>query len=169
MRVQIPWGPLDEKNLDKIVQEENYSNSQFKIWLVDTSLAHLIFTPICAANEYFIAGMDSEKVIKARIVGLLIGSLTTRPYTIFADWFLKKCGVSENSSSTKKYLVETGGGLMLNTSTYCLLLYASGASEEEIKAALPVAITMSLTTTRPFRYALNKWRKYWNVKPALDE
>ncbi|PIN80848.1 hypothetical protein COV11_03100 [Candidatus Woesearchaeota archaeon CG10_big_fil_rev_8_21_14_0_10_30_7] len=150
-------------------ETKNYSTSKLGLFLADTSLAHIVFTPICAFNEYVLAGIDGEEVLKARAIGLIVGTVTTRAYTCFADKLLKWCDVNEQSSSTKKYLIEIIGGHIIHAPIYTGLLKFSGASWEEIAIALPATIAMGTLTTRPFRYALNKWRKYWGLKPALDE
>lgn len=162
----------DQNNLEKIVQNENYSNSLIRRWAVDTSLAHIVYTPIYGLAEHFYVGMNTEDLLKSRGIGLAIGSGTTLAYTLFADWLLKKCDVTKESSKLKRYAIETLGGLAgfaLGLGGYQAILTILGIPQEQNEKAIIAAVAITLATTYHFRIYMNKWRKYWGVKPTVDE
>ncbi len=151
-----------QKLKDKVKEEFNY-------WWVDTSLAHVAYTPLFTITETIATWGDFERVKDNRINGLIVGTIATRVYTKYADFLVKMFKVNKESSKKKKFLVETGGALAFNIPVYSSLLYFSGNSTQEIIAALPLGIAMALATARPYRYILNRWRKYCGLKPAIDE
>lgn len=162
----------NENNLEQIIEENKYSHSLLRRWAVDTSLAHIVYTPIYAVAEHLYVGMNNEDLTKSRGLGLIVGSGTTLAYTLFADWLIKKCNVNKESSKLKRYSVETLGGLAgfaLGVGGYYALLKIINIPQEQNEKAIIAAVSITLTTTYHFRIYMNKWRKYWNVKPALDE
>ena len=132
----------------------------------------MVYTPIFAVAEHLYVGMNNEDLIKSRGTGLIVGSVTTLAYTLFADWLLKKCNVTKESSKLKRYSVETLGGFAgfaLGLGGYYGILKILGIPPEQNEKALEASIFITLATTYHFRIGMNKWRKYWNVKPAVDE
>ena len=153
--------------LEEIVNSEN-KPSTFKNYLVDTSAAIMVYTPLMASVEYF-SGMDSDEILKSRLFAAAANTIITRPYTIFREWWAKQWKADAKSSKTKKFLVDTSAMVMVQTPLYSGILYSSGASLEDIAVALPSGLIVGALSGRPFGYVLDKWRKLWGTKPTLDE
>ncbi|MBI5065667.1 L-alanine exporter AlaE [Candidatus Woesearchaeota archaeon] len=170
----------DQNNLEGLVNDEPPQKSKFQklkgkvkeefnYWWVDTSLAHTVYTPLFVVTETIATWGDMDKVWESRKNGLIVGTITTRLYTKYADWLIKKFNITKESSKKKKWLVETGGALSFSVPIYSAILAYSGVPLKEIAVGLPLGIAIGVVTSRPYRWGLNKWRKYCGLKPAIDE
>lgn len=132
-----------------------------KRYLVDTSAGWLFYTPVMAASEYFIAGMDGGEIGEARLAGALVQAAVMRPYGRFRDYWKSTWNVTPESSRMKKFLVDTTATLLFQTPVYAGILYASGASLREIAVALPTGLAVSAASGRPYGCVIDRWRKVW--------
>jgi hypothetical protein len=143
--------------------------SPVRKYLVDTSANMLVYSPMMAVQEHYLAGMDWDEVGKSRLMALGAQLFAGRAYGIFRNYWVKKVWKSNaEESGMKKYMVDTTGMLVFQTPLYAGILGVSGASLDEFGAALLAGTTIAVTTARPFGYVLDCWRKYWKTNEAFE-
>lgn len=166
-----------KKNLEKIVEiEETKSNDNpkkgiiesVKDYLVDTSAAWSFYTPALAASELLLAGMDSKEVLKSRLYGMGVQALVMRPYAKFRQWWANYWNTNKDSSSIKKFLVDTSATALYQIPVYSAILYESGASFDEASVALPFGVAIGASLGRLYGKWLDKWKKICGRKSTLD-
>ena len=164
--------------LENIVKNEGrkQNNSRFKNiknsitnYIVDTTAAWTFYTPTFATMEYLIAGMESEEILKSRLMAAGVQALVMRPYGKFREYWAKKWNANAESSRLKKFLVDTSALSIFQAPLYSAILYFSDVSLEEGLRALPVGILIGAASGRPYGYWLDKWRKIWGKKPTLSK
>ena len=139
-----------------------------KGYMTDTSAALIFYNPIFAANEYFVGGLESEEVLSTRIGMSIAGLFISRPYGKFREYWAKRCKTNPDSSRLRKFVTDVSGNLLFTTPIYSTIMWASGASPEEMTLALPAGLTAATIVGRPYGWFLDKWRKRFGVKPVLD-
>ena|SRR3989344_9284720 len=141
-----------------------------KNWLVDSTAINVFYTPTLAFNELVIAGMGSYETLKARLISIPLGFLLGRPFgwcrQIYAKHIFK---ADENSSKTRKFLVDTTASLVFNAPVYASILTVSGASLNEIAIGLPSYAILNTVLARPYGWFLDQFRKPFGIKPTLDK
>ena len=155
----------------EVIDEAKKSDNPgwLKSYMVDTLAGTLFFQPLLAVNEYLIAGMDIDKVIKARIIGTGIGFVMNRPYGKFREYWAKLWNADADSSRLKKFTVDASGLAVMMTPFYAGSLYYAGASLEEMLVAVPTAIASSAALGRPYGWWMDQFRKYFRTNPTLDK
>ena len=165
MDKQIQNPERKESRLEKIVRTVK---NEAKEYMVDTSASLLYANTIFGAGEYFIAGMEPDKLLKTRIGMSLIGCVIYRPFSKFREYWAKLWKTDAESSKTKKFLTDVSGNITFFAPIYTGIMYLSGASWEEMGAALPAGMLTAIITARPYGWFLDKWRKMFGTKPTLD-
>ena len=159
---------LEYMQSDTPTTYQRFRNSASNI-LVDVSAGWLFYLPIVASIEKFVVGMENEEVLKARGLAMGVHGVFLRPYGKFRGWWAKKWDVNSESSSFKKFLVDTTALMLYQIPTYSSVLYLSGASFEEGATALPLGLAVGAGTGRVFGMWLDKWRKIWGKEPTLSK
>ncbi|HLC81103.1 MAG TPA: L-alanine exporter AlaE [Candidatus Nanoarchaeia archaeon] len=139
----------------------------FKNYLVDTTAGLSFYTPIVAANEYFIAGMSSQEVLKTRTFGICVNLVLLRPAAKFRQWWADQWKANAESSAIKKFLIDTSSTIIISAPVYSAILYSSGASLKEAAIALPTGIATGILLARPYGFYLDHWRRHWGTKPTF--
>ncbi|MBI2498684.1 L-alanine exporter AlaE [Candidatus Woesearchaeota archaeon] len=143
---------------------------KIKSWLVDSVAINLFYTPTLAFNELVIAGMGSYETLKARSISIPLGFLLGRPFGRFREFYAKHIfKADENSSKTRKFLVDTTASLVFNAPVYASILTVSGASLREIAIGLPSYAILNTVLARPYGWFLDQFRKPFGIKPTLDK
>ncbi len=143
--------------------------SAFRNYVVDMTAAWGFYTPLMASVEYFAAGMESEKVLKSRLMAAAYHAVLMRPYGKFRQWWADYWNVDYTSHPLKKFAIDTSAMIIFQVPSYSGILYLAGASLNEVLVALPVGLTVGVLSGRPFGYVLDKWRKLLGTKPTLDK
>jgi hypothetical protein len=159
---------------DKVLLETQVSKyhsllNSAKEYLVDTSASVTFYTPIMASMEYLVAGMELPEVLTSRIAAASLHLVTSRPFGKFREWYAGKWNADVNSSSTKKFLVDTSALLLYQILLYSSILACSGASLEEAVVALPTGLMIGASTGRGYGKFLDRWRKKCGTKPTLED
>lgn len=128
-----------------------------KEYFVDSTARALYYVPIIIIPEKFIAGMENEKVLKSRLLGLLlnyagIGKL----HTFCRGKIAKLTGTDENSSELRKGLVDFATGVIVGGSSYISVLYFAGADSKQGTIALPIVLGYTLGTGSIYGW-FNDW------------
>ena len=97
---------------------------------------------------------------------LFIGRFYGKSREVWADKVWK---ADANSSGLKKLGCEITGMIACQLPIYAGILKLSGASVEEIAAALPAGLILGASTARPYGWFSDRWRKAWGTKPVLAE
>lgn len=147
---------------------EQRVGSGLRNYLVDCSATSLFYTPTMAVTE-LVSGMESEEIVKSRLMGAVAHFSIGRPYGIFRQWWADRWQVGPESPKWKKLAVDTSAMVIMQTPIYSSMLYLAGASKEEILVALPLGLAWGASTGRPFGWVLDKWRKVFGTKPTLEE
>src|SRR3989344_861640 len=106
-------------NLEKLAKEEikliegikkdstfSRSSDSVKNYLVDTSFAWTYWTLVMAFTES-ISSMESEEILKSRLIGLAVQTFLSRPYGKFRQFWADLFKADANSSKLKKTFVDT--------------------------------------------------------------
>jgi len=141
--------------------------TQIKQYAIDTSASIAFYTPLLASSEYFIAGMSTDKVFQSRLYAAGIHALTTRIYGKIREQWANTWHADPSSTWQKKLFVDSSISVLFQIPVYSTILYASGASSEEIITALPSGLLIGLTFGRGFGYFLDTWRGWLGGKPTL--
>lgn len=136
-------------------------------YIVDVSSGWTFFTPIYGAMESFVVGMDSEKVLKSRLAGLVGHAIAMRPTGLLRNALAKKWNVTKESPFYKKWAVNACAQTPIQAVIYTGMLIYSGASLDEIKVALPIGLAIAFPLFEPFGWWMDTWRKFWGKKPAI--
>src|SRR3989338_6677287 len=79
-------------------------------WFVDVSAGWTFFTPVYAAMEHYVAGMDSEKVFDSRSAGMVANEIAMRPTGLLRNRLAKRWNVTKESSWYMKVAVNVCAG-----------------------------------------------------------
>lgn len=158
--------PLEDKTLN--AQHRSSWITSAKNYCIDTTAGWMFYTPLMAASEYLIAGMEGEKVLRSRIYAAGVHALVMRPFGKFREWWAKKWKTDETSSWKRKLFVDTSANVMFQVPVYSAILYHSGATIKEIAYALPVGLLIGTLSGRPYGYFLDKCRKVFGAKATLS-
>ncbi len=137
-------------------------------YLVDVSAGWTFFTPIYAAMEHYVAGMGAREVFDSRSAGLVAHAIAMRPTGLLRNALAKKWNVTKKSPFYKKWAVNACAQTPMQTVMYTGMLAYAGASPKEIAIALPIGLAMAFPLFEPFGRWMDKWRKIWNKKPAIN-
>jgi hypothetical protein len=161
-------GIYTRKELVDFVEKAKYAT---KAWAVDVGTGTVVYTPISAVNEYFIAGMEPDEVLASRIGMTLVNSVVGRPYGLFRDFWAEKVMKADGDSSRKKKaLADTTSLLAFYMPFYAgVAKFGAGASWEEVGTAIGSGSIMLAITARPYGIVLDKVRKKFGVKTALEK
>ena len=176
-----------DNNLERVIEESNQSDVSYNPpkekrsryasmkelgnlatdYLVDVSAGWTFFTPIYAAMEHYVAGMDSGEVIDSRTAGLVAHAIAMRPNGLLRNALAKKWNVTKQSPFYKKWAVNACAQTPIQAVMYTGMLAYSGASVKEIAIALPIGLAMAFPLFEPFGRWMDKWRKIWGKDPAI--
>ena len=142
----VSYSPASEERRSLYERAKNIATD----YLVDVSAGWTFFTPIYAAMEHYIAGMDSGEVFDSRSAGLVAHSNVTKQSPFYKKWAVNACAQTP-----------------IQTVMYTGMLAYAGASPQEIAIALPIGLAMAFPLFEPFGRWMDKWRKIWGKKPAI--
>ncbi len=136
-------------------------------YLVDVSAGWTFFTPIYAAMERFVAGMDVGEVVDSRTAGFVAHAIAMRPTGLLRNKLAKKWNVNKESPWYKKAAVNVCAATPIQAVMYTGMLTYAGVSMEEMAVALPTGLAIAVPLFEPFGRWMDRWRKFWKKKPAI--
>lgn len=142
-----------------------YRNFSWKGYLVDALAGQTFFQPIMVFNEMVLAGMSGKECLNSRILGFCIGSMISRPFGKFREYWARLLNTGPESSSLKKLLVDATGFLIPFVPIYSAVLYKAGASLDEMMIAVPAGFVIG----RTYGKYLDLVRKRCRTEPTLDK
>ncbi|MBV6658038.1 MAG: L-alanine exporter AlaE [Devosiaceae bacterium] len=138
-----------------------------RTWLADNLALLSFFTLTGVLNERFVAGMEWNEVLRARLIGAPLMLLTARPYGIWRDWVMLRSGAVQ-SSKAKAFASDTLALLSFQVPIYSAIIGVSGASDATLVSGILGATTIMLLCGRPYGLWLDTVRK-WMGAPTLGQ
>lgn len=110
---------------------------RLRAWLLDIWVMNSFSYGVGAVLELLIAGMSFEQHLKVRATALIVNTLTARPYGLYRDLVLRRCGQQASDGFWRRYAVDTFIFLSFQMPVYVGIMALSGAPFDAIlKAAL---------------------------------
>jgi len=159
----VSYSPASEERRSLYERAKNITTD----FLVDVSAGWTFFTPLYAAMEYYVAGMDAGEVFDSRSAGLVAHAIAMRPIGKLRNILANKWNVTKESPMYKKLAVNVCAGTPIQAVMYTGMLAYAGVSAEEIAVTLPTGLAMAIPLFEPFGRWMDKWRKILGKKPAI--
>lgn len=128
-------------------------------YAVDTFANISFYLPVNMANEVFLAGMSPVQSLKVRIGGAVTSLFSGRVYGSFRDKVYKITNTTEDSSSLKKFTVDTLSSMAYGLPIYVGIMLANGIDGKHMAAGVAASACSSLFTARPYGAYLDLLRK----------
>lgn len=120
-------------------------------FLADTIALLLFFTTTGMLNERFVAGMQWDQVLHARLLGAILMVPVARPYGIWRDWVMRQA--SDNRFS--RILWDSIALVTFQVPIYAAIIAVNGASGIGLLSGVLGATVMMLVLGRPYGAFLN--------------
>ena len=133
-----------------------------RAFIIDTIGTVVFFTIVAGLTELFIAGMEPNQVLIARLITIPVMVLTGRPYGLWRDWIFARF-------TPQGWLLSIATDILafltFQVPVYVTTLLIAGASLKEIQVAVSAAIIFMILLSRPFGLFLDALRK-WTGNPV---
>jgi hypothetical protein len=133
-----------------------------RAFLADTTALLLFFSTTGALNERFIAGMDWEQVLHARLLGAALMIPVARPYGMWRDWLMTHAGDSRSS----RLVWDSLALVSFQVPIYALIIWISGASGQDLWVGVISATLLMIVLGRPYGWFLNLVRRLFGLAPG---
>ncbi|WP_246191393.1 L-alanine exporter AlaE [Aureimonas leprariae] len=133
-----------------------------RAFIADTTALILFFTTTGVINERFIAGMEWEQVLHARLLGAALMVPVGRPYGMWRDWLMQRSGHGRLS----QLLWDTFALVSFQVPIYAAIIAISGASGWALVRGVLGATSMMLALGRPYGAFLNWIRALFGLPPG---
>jgi len=158
----------EKKTLEEMVGKEmshvrHLYQHYHKQYLVDYSIYTPFYTIAMGTGEYFIAGLESDEVLKLRVIGAATDLVGSFLYGYSRERWAMLWHTNAQSSRLRKFFVDSSMSIAFAI-PYGLALFLVGADRKEAS----VALVVGTVTGRAYGYLLDKWRKRWGTTPTLD-
>ncbi len=120
-------------------------------FLADTGALLLFFTTTGALNERFVAGMQWDQVLHARLLGAILMVPVARPYGIWRDWVMRRA----SDSPLSRILWDSVALVTFQVPIYAAIIAVNGASGIGLLSGIVGATVMMLVLGRPYGAFLN--------------
>ncbi|AYD05248.1 L-alanine exporter AlaE [Neorhizobium sp. NCHU2750] len=120
-------------------------------FLADTLALLLFFTTTGALNERFVAGMQWDQVLHARLLGAVLMVPVARPYGIWRDWVMRRASDGRFS----RILWDSIALVTFQVPIYAAIIAVNGASGIGLLYGILGATVMMLVLGRPYGAFLN--------------
>lgn len=133
-----------------------------RVWLADNIALLSFFTLTGVLNERFIAGMEWDEVLVARLIGAPLMILTARPYGIWRDWVLLKSNALQ-SGRAKLFFFDTLALFSFQVPIYAMIIWLGGAAGATLVSGIIGAAIIMLICGRPYGLWLDTVRIWMGV------
>lgn len=133
-------------------------------FLADTLALLLFFTTTGALNERFVAGMQWDQVLHARLLGAVLMVPVARSYGIWRDWMMRRA----SDGRLSRILWDSIALMTFQVPIYAAIIAANGASGIGLFYGILGATVMMLVLGRPYGAFLNLVRGMFGL-PAGGE
>jgi hypothetical protein len=158
----------DETNSAFEKCKKRFSDSPAYRYAVDTAANVVYSLTVMSAVEYLALGLEPKQVLKSRLAGTLSNIVTGRPYGMYRDFVFRKMGVTEESSSVRKYAAD-----LIVFNSFCIPLYSgvlgfAEADAYQMLGGIAMIAAMSLFIGRTLGWWVDRVRKWCGVRTAYD-
>lgn len=128
--------------------------------LADIFLAIMVSFIIGIIHEYFIIGIPIIVVLKTR----LISCFTRSFYGVYRDFMVYKITKKRKGYKALEYFIaNTFSSVLYNGFLYAIILYISGANQNQIRIAVANIIAFSILTGAIYGLFLDFFRKFFDI------
>lgn len=120
----------------------------WKRWCADTAAVVLFFTIVGGLNEYFVAGLTLDDVIRTRIGAVPVLIVTGGLYGCYRDVVLRLTGFACRSTATRVW-IDTATCLSFRVPVYGGILLLGGAEGVAFWRGLVGGVVVILFSGRP--------------------
>ena len=138
---------------------------RLRSFLADATALVLFFTVTGVLNERFVAGMDWNEVLHARLLGAALMIPVARPYGLWRDRLMKRAGPGRWSRT----LWDSLALVSFQVPIYAVIILLSGASGQGLLFGILSATAIMLLSGRPYGAFLNVVRKLFGLPPGGDK
>ncbi len=131
-------------------------------YLADTLALIVFFTATGAINERFIAGMEWDEVVQARLIGGVLMLPVGRPYGLWRDWMMRHASDHRRS----RLLWDSLSLVSFQVPIYAAIIAVSGATGSGFWRGVLGATVMMLVLGRPYGAFLNWVRHLVGLPPG---
>lgn len=122
----------------------------------------LFFTVTGALNERFIAGMDWDDVLEARLLGAALMIPVARPYGLWRDWLMRRA----RPTTWSRIAWDSLALVSFQVPIYAAIIAVSGASGRGLVLGILSATVIMLASGRPYGAFLNRVRRLYGLPPG---
>ena len=140
-------------------REKSYRRRAFT---ADTTALILFFTTTGIINERFIAGMNWDQVLHARMLGAALMVPVGRPYGVWRDYVMRHA----QPKPLSQLLLDSVALVSFQVPIYAAIIAVSGASGRGFWLGVLGATVMMLVLGRPYGAFLNGIRKLFGLPPG---
>lgn len=137
-------------------------SSRRRAFLADTTALIVFFTATGVINERFIAGMNWDQVLHARMLGAALMVPVGRPYGVWRDYLLRHARPGRLSH----LLWDSLALVSFQVPIYAAIIAVSGASGHGLWRGVLGATAMMLVLGRPYGAFLNGIRTLFGLPPG---
>ena len=134
-----------------------------RAFIADTTALILFFTTTGFINERFIAGMNWDQVLHARVLGAVLMVPVGRPYGVWRDYVLRQAKAANRLS---EILWDSLALVSFQVPIYAAIIAVSGASGRGLWLGILGATVMMLVLGRPYGAFLNAVRRLFGLPPG---
>ncbi|MDP9152818.1 MAG: L-alanine exporter AlaE [Pseudomonadota bacterium] len=134
-------------------------------FIADTTALILFFTTTGFINERFIAGMNWDQVLHARLLGAALMVPVGRPYGVWRDYVMRH---ARSDNRLSQVLWDSVALVSFQVPIYAAIIAVSGASGRGLWFGILGATVMMLVLGRPYGAFLNAVRKLFGLPPGGD-
>lgn len=138
---------------------------RLRSFLADTTALVLFFTVTGALNERFVAGMDWNEVLHARLLGAALMIPVARPYGLWRDWLMQRAG----SGRWSRIIWDSVALVSFQVPIYAVIIVISGASGRGLVLGILSATAIMLVSGRPYGAFLNAVRRLFGLPPGGEK
>lgn len=138
---------------------------RLKAFWVDVLVMNTFSYVVAAPLELVIAGMSWREHLSVRLMGLLINSVIGRPYGLWREWLVGRTGLTEQSTTWKRYWVDTLVFLSFQLPVYVTIMALGGADWNGILKAAGTASLLAGFLGRPYGIYLDFVRTRVGLAP----
>lgn len=131
-------------------------------FLADTLALVLFFTTTGALNERFVAGMQWDQVLHARLLGAVLMVPVARPYGIWRDWVMRRA----SDRRLSRTLWDSIALVTFQVPIYAAIIAVNGASGIGLLYGILGATVIMLVLGRPYGAFLNFVRGKFGLPPG---
>lgn len=131
-------------------------------YLADTLALIVFFTATGAINERFIAGMEWDRVVQARLIGGVLMLPVGRLYGLWRDWMMRHARDHRRS----RLLWDSLSLVSFQVPIYAVIIAVSGSTGSGFWRGVLGATVMMLVLGRPYGAFLNWVRHLFGLPPG---